>query len=245
MFSNERKTCMNTKILVMLVAALAVGPAMAEVVFHEDFDNGDLAGWTDTAGNCWANIDGKAVFPQNVISGGDCSLYTTFDNVQPENGAFKFTGEFMFLDNDGALSNGFKVYLLDAAGQNGYVIRRSYKLDDANNAPLSLSSLSNGTETVIMTLNPIVYAANGTWEITRDEEGLLTVRMGGTEQFDLFTLTDTTHNNFGRVELKITNGASSRGYGYSFDNIMFEVVPEPATMILTIMGGAFMLKRRK
>ena len=247
MFSKERKTCMNTKILVLLVIALAAVPAMAEVVSQDNFDDGDLAGWTNT-GNVWVNTDGKAVFPLGTKSPADYySLYTTFDNVQPENGAFKFTGEFRFLnDTYMANQNSFRVCLLDAAGLNGYTIRRALKQDDSYGM-LRLLKVTNGTETVLASLNPVVYAATGTWELSRDQEGLITVRINraNSEQFDLITVTDTSFNNFGRVELKEYYYESGTPVGFSFDNIKFETVPEPATMVLTIMGGAFMLKRRK
>lgn len=238
-------------LIVIILAVCMVSSARATMVtvFEDNFNDGNLDGWTNT-GNVWTNPGTVANFPMQVYSpAGYYPLYTTFTSVQPLDGVFSFTGSFTFLnDTYEANQNSFRVGVLDEAGLNGYVIRRAFKRDDIY-GPLRLLKVVNGVESVLAQLNPVVYAASGTWELSRSADGLITVRINraASEQYDILTATDTTYNDFGQIALKEYYYSSGNPIGLQFDNIKFQInsVPEPATMCLLAAGGLAILARRR
>jgi hypothetical protein len=210
------------------------------IVLQDDFNDGDLAGWTSTPAGEWSNPGTEAVSsttpgtslsrPLSITVVGDWRVDLRYGWFGA-NGSTAARNGFAMLDGTGS---GYGVYIQQNSGAGSIGIEK-----------YTLGAFAGGTyftkpvSEFAADLTPIALDRDG-------DTGLLSLYLGlpggaaGTASTLIGTITDTDYSSFTQFQLDNRNALAFQSI---FDDVL--IVPEPTSVALVVCGSVFLLIRRR
>jgi len=243
---------MRKVLLIATILALACSVAQAQVLLFEDWETG-TDGWVNYGGGPWPVLDNT----QNTTPGGTWSIKTNgitspnytnaLDwNFAAESGK-KWVATWNFLDT-GATREYLQIHSYSTPPGGGSLQQLiSFGVYNAGvdttkyNFRVAIGSVNWGSTTIAR--------SNNQWHAMRVEHNL---DGAGTVSFyvdGVLGAQVTTTAIFGATRIRVGSGLTNGGFGAYYDDIKFEVVPEPASLLALATGlvglTGFAIRRRR
>lgn len=227
------------------VLTLLVTSSPAAVLFQDDFSGGlgnwDVSSDQDTGGTGTASIvyDGgnaRALLDANSSWWAMISSKQTFSYVGKD---IQFSTDMIPADDDASLHvTAMYVNMFDRYGSS--VAHLMIQKDETGSfAQFGFNHLDGSCDSVLLPIPNADGLHRGTISIRAD--GFVDYLVDGVSYW---TSTATVETAFdGTASLDLLGGSSSIGRHNLYDNVLVELVPEPATLTMLVIGGLAMIRR--